>query len=67
MFTEYPKVLSYFQQAIKAPNLELKEILLKFATIKQYPDDIGAARYLIDAYGSYQNHLAQLTANASVK
>jgi hypothetical protein len=67
MFTEYPKVLNYFQQAIKRPNLELKDIIDKFIYIKAYPNDVGAALYLVSAYHEYQDHLAKLTANASVK
>lgn len=67
MFTEYPKALNFFQQAIHRPNIELKAIINEFLAIKQYPDDIGASRFLINAYHDYQAHLAQLTANASVK
>lgn len=67
MFTEYPKVLSFFKQAIHRPNIELKEIIFKFAELKEKPDDITAARYLISSYHEYNAHIARLTANASVK
>lgn len=67
MFTEYPKVLSFFKQAIHRPNIELKEILFKFAALKEKPDDITAANYLISSYHEYNAHIERLTANASVK
>lgn len=65
MFTEYPKIMAFFKQAIHKPNVELRDILYKYAEIKKIPDDIGAARFLIKSYYSYQNLLA--TANASIK
>ncbi len=63
MFTEYPKVLNFFQQAIHKPNIELKEIIFNFAQMKQ-GDEIGAARYLISSYHTYQALIGKLTANA---
>lgn len=65
MFTEYPKIMAFFKQAIHTPNIELRDILYKFAEIKRTPDDIGAARFLMKSYYEYQNLLA--TANASIK
>ena len=67
MYTNYPQVLNFFRQAIHSPNLELKEIMCNFIAIKRYPDDIGAARYLMNQYTRYQDHIANLTANAYAK
>lgn len=66
MYTEYSKVLNFFKtQASYAPNTDLRDIWYEFVKIKQKPDDIGAARYLIGQFHSYTEILAQ--ANVYIK
>ena len=65
-YTEYSKALNYFkEQAVSMPNTDLKNILFEFARIKQRPDDIAAARYLMEQFPLYLGILAQ--ANTHVK
>lgn len=67
MFTEYPKALNYFRQAIHTPDKDLKDIMHNFLNIRKIPDEVGAARYLIGAYYSYQALISGASANASIK
>ncbi len=66
MYTEYSKVLNFFKaQASYAPNTDLRDIWFEFAKIKQEPNDIAAAKYLIQQYHHYTAILAQ--ANVHIK
>ncbi len=66
MYTEYSKALNFFRaQSTHSPNTDLKNILCNFLTIKQLPDDVGAALYLISSYHSYNALLAKANSHVN--
>lgn len=59
-YTEYSNVLNYFKEQVnEMPNTDLKNILYEFARLKDLPNDIGAARYLISQFPVYLGILQQ--------
>jgi len=62
----YSKALEFFRaEATLHPNLELKEILYEFASIKSRPDDVTAARFLIENYYYYTDLISKVQANVA--
>ena len=66
MYTDYSKVLHFFKnQAANFPNTDVRDIWFKFAEIKCIPNDIKAARYLMDQYQEYTQLLRKANVNVS--
>lgn len=65
MSTEYSQALNFFRSLVnvkRASNTDLRDILLNFARLKQQPNDIAAAKYLIKEYHNYNNMLKTVAA-----